>query len=248
MRKSGIILALLTLCALMGVLVIAGCRQEPTASPEVAKTIFPNGTATTQVPATAIPKDTSPAPAANKTPEPVKPPTPEPPKPAASTGKYSAPTQAEVDAAKKAGTRKAIINTAKGTITAELYGDKAPLTVANFVKLAKAKFYDGLTFHRVENKDPKFALIQGGDPAGNGTGGPGYSIKLEIAKDLKHVEGALAMARSQDPDSAGSQFYITNVAIPQLDGQYAVFGKVTQNLDVSKKIAVGDKIISITIE
>ena len=157
--------------------------------------------------------------------------------------KPSAPTEAEIAAAKKAGTVKATIKTGKGDIALELYGGKAPLTVANFVKLAKSGFYDGLTFHRVE---PDF-VIQGGDPKGNGTGGPGYSIKREIAEDLKHVEGALAMARSQHPDSAGSQFYITLDKQPGLDNEYAVFGKVTKGMDVVKSIAVGDKIISITI-
>jgi peptidyl-prolyl cis-trans isomerase B (cyclophilin B) len=159
-----------------------------------------------------------------------------------------APTQADMDAAKKAGTQHAIIKTAKGTIEVDLYGADAPLCVANFVKLVKEKFYDGLTFHRVETaKD--FQLIQGGDPNGNGSGGPGYQIRNEISPKLKHVEGALAWARADDVNSAGSQFYICNVAIPSLDGrQYAVFGKVTKGLDVSRKIAVGDKINSITIK
>jgi peptidyl-prolyl cis-trans isomerase B (cyclophilin B) len=157
---------------------------------------------------------------------------------------HAAPTQAEIDAAQKAGTQQATISTAKGDIVVELYGKDAPLTVANFVKLVKAGFYDGLNFHRIE---PGF-VIQGGDPNGDGSGGPGYQIKLEIAKDLKHVEGALAMARAQDPDSAGSQFYITLAATPFLDGNYAVFGKVINGMDVVKKIEVGDKITKITIK
>ncbi|MHB9022911.1 MAG: peptidylprolyl isomerase [Armatimonadota bacterium] len=155
-----------------------------------------------------------------------------------------APTAAEIAAAKKAGTRQAVIKTSKGSITVELYGKDAPLTTANFVKLAQAKFYDGLTFHRVE---PGF-VIQGGDPNGDGTGDPGYSIKLEITPVLKHVKGALAMARSQDPDSAGCQFYITLDATPMLDGNYAVFGKVIKGMDVVEKTAIGDKIISITVK
>ena len=165
---------------------------------------------------------------------------------AADAKKLTAPTDAEVQATKAAGTRKIIVSTAKGDMTIELYGKDAPLTVCNFVKLIKAKYYDGLTFHRVES-NPGFKLIQGGDPNGDGTGGPGYTIKLEISDKLKHVAGALAMARTQDPDSAGSQFYICREAIPQLDGQYAVFGKVIKGLDVAGKIAKGDKIKKITL-
>jgi cyclophilin family peptidyl-prolyl cis-trans isomerase len=178
-------------------------------------------------------------------PPPMPKPAPKPTvKPGAKTTINVAPTKKEIDAAKAAGTRQAVIKTSKGDIVVELYGKDAPLTTANFVKLAQAKFYNGLTFHRVE---PEF-VIQGGDPEGNGMGGPGYSIKLEISPKLKHVEGALAMARSQDPDSAGSQFYITLAPQTMLDGQYAVFGKTIKGMDVVKKIAVGDKIISITVK
>jgi peptidyl-prolyl cis-trans isomerase B (cyclophilin B) len=154
------------------------------------------------------------------------------------------PTQAEIDAAKAAGVQQATIKTAKGNIVIELDGGDAPLTVANFVKLTKAGFYNGLTFHRVV---PGF-VAQGGDPNGDGSGGPGYSIKLEIAPKLKHIEGALAMARTNEPDSAGSQFYITLAATSFLDGQYAVFGKVISGMDVVKKIAIGDKIDSIVMK
>lgn len=168
----------------------------------------------------------------------MKPPSSVPP------GKYKPPTKAEIAAAQKAGTRVAVIKTVKGDITVELYGKDTPQTVANFVKLANAKFYNGLKFHRV---DPGF-VIQGGDPNGDGSGDPGYTIKREIAKNLKHVEGALAMARSDDPDSAGCQFYITLTKTPELDGAYAVFGKVIKGMDVVKKIAKGDKIISITVK
>ena len=104
-------------------------------------------------------------------------------------------------------------------IRIEFYPDDAPKTVENFVTLAKKGFYDNLTFHRVV---PDF-VVQGGDPKGNGTGGPGYTIKAEFNKQ-KHVRGSVAMARSQHPDSAGSQFYITYGATPHLDGQYTVFG------------------------
>ena len=122
------------------------------------------------------------------------------------------------------------MKTDKGNIELELYPEKMPITVENFLKLVKEGFYDGLTFHRVENW-----VVQGGDPLGNGTGGPGWTIKLETHPDLKNVKGALAMARSSDPDSAGSQFYILKNTWP--NGQYAVFGKVTKGMDVVKTIS-----------
>ena len=123
-------------------------------------------------------------------------------------------------------------------IDAELYPEVAPKTVENFIKLAKEGFYDGLTFHRVI---PGF-MIQGGDPKGNGTGGPGYSIFGEFnangfKNDLKHSRGVLSMARAQDPNSAGSQFFIMHQDAPHLDGQYAAFGKVTSGMDAVDKIA-----------
>lgn len=125
-----------------------------------------------------------------------------------------------------------------GTIEAELYPDKAPNTVNNFIELANSGFYDGLTFHRVV----KGFMNQGGDPEGNGTGGPGYSIKGEFssngyeANDLKHTKGVLSMARANDPDSAGSQFFIMAEESSNLDGQYAAFGKVINGLDVVEAI------------
>lgn len=118
-------------------------------------------------------------------------------------------------------------------IKGELYPDKAPKTVENFEKLANEGFYDGLNFHRVI---PGF-MIQSGDPAGNGTGGPGYSIPGEFKangfaqNDLKHTRGVLSMARAQDPNSAGSQFFIMHADSPWLDGQYAAFGKVTSGME-----------------
>jgi len=120
---------------------------------------------------------------------------------------------------------------------AELYPEIAPETVANFEKLVKSGFYDGLTFHRVI---PGF-MIQGGDPLGNGTGGPGWSIKGEFSangfkNDLKHTPGVLSMARSMNPNSAGSQFFIMVEAAPHLDGQYAAFGKLVEGLDVARMI------------
>ncbi len=137
----------------------------------------------------------------------------------------------------------AIIETDKGTIKAELYTDKAPITTKNFIDLANSGFYNGLMFHRVE---PGF-VVQGGDPKGDGTGGSGKNIPLEINPNLKHVKGALSMARSQNPDSASSQFYITLADTPFLDGSYAVFGKVVQGFDVVGKIKVGDKMNRVSI-
>lgn len=139
----------------------------------------------------------------------------------------------------------AVIKTDKGDITVELNEDKAPVTAGNFIGLAKKGFYDGLNFHRVE---PGF-VIQGGCPQGTGMGGSGNTIPLEIHPDLRHdAAGTLAMARSQNPNSASSQFYITLAATPFLDDGYAVFGKVTDGLDVVKNIRVGDKIQSVTVQ
>ncbi len=118
-------------------------------------------------------------------------------------------------------------------MTAELYPDKAPNTVNNFISLANKGFYDGLTFHRII---PGF-MIQGGDPEGTGSGGPGYEIKGEFASngfaqnDLKHVTGDLSMARTNVPDSAGSQFFIMVAPAEHLDGDYAAFGQVTEGVD-----------------
>ncbi|WP_163194864.1 peptidylprolyl isomerase [Clostridium thermarum] len=124
-----------------------------------------------------------------------------------------------------------------GTLKAELYKDIAPNTVKNFVSLCNKGFYNGLIFHRVI---PGF-MIQGGDPDGNGTGGPGYSIKGEFTangfkNDLKHTKGVLSMARAMHPDSAGSQFFIMVASAPHLDGQYAAFGKVLEGIEVADAI------------
>lgn len=123
-------------------------------------------------------------------------------------------------------------------ISGDLYFDKAPNTVKNFVSLAKKGFYDGLIFHRVI----KGFMIQGGCPSGSGTGGPGYSIKGEFgingfANYIKHEKGVISMARSQHSDSAGSQFFIMHAVSTHLDNNYAAFGKVTDGLDVVDKIA-----------
>ncbi len=122
----------------------------------------------------------------------------------------------------------------------ELYPEVAPKSVANFVKLAESGFYDGLTFHRIV---PGF-VIQGGDPLGNGTGGPGWNIPGEFAangfkNDLRHERGVLSWARAQDPNSAGSQFFIMVDDAPYLDGNYAAFGRLTAGLDVVDQIVAG---------
>ena len=147
-----------------------------------------------------------------------------------------------------------------GVISGELYPDKAPQSVANFVALCRDHYYDGLIFHRVI---PGF-MIQGGCPEGTGMGGPGYCIKGEfffngVKNDLKHKRGVLSMARSQSPNSAGSQFFIMHQDAKHLDGQYAAFGKVTAGMDVVDAIAATrtgmqdrpieeQKIASITVE
>ncbi|SET24366.1 peptidyl-prolyl cis-trans isomerase B (cyclophilin B) [[Clostridium] aminophilum] len=125
-----------------------------------------------------------------------------------------------------------------GVMTAELYPEVAPNTVNNFVSLIKKGFYDGLIFHRVI----KGFMIQGGDPEGTGVGGPGYEIKGEFRdngfqNDLRHTKGVLSMARTMDPDSAGSQFFIMHAEASYLDGQYAAFGMLTDGLEVLDKIA-----------
>ncbi|MGE7673764.1 peptidylprolyl isomerase [Lysinibacillus sp. NPDC094403] len=127
-------------------------------------------------------------------------------------------------------------------IVIELEPSTAPNTVANFISLVKKGFYDGLIFHRV---DPDF-MIQGGDPLGNGTGGPGYSIEGEFSlngfkNDLKHKRGVISMARSQDLNSGGSQFFIMVKDTPQLDGQYAAFGKVIEGMETVDAIAAAER-------
>ena len=129
-----------------------------------------------------------------------------------------------------------------GEIRLEFFPEDAPKTVENFVTLAKKGFYNGLNFHRVV---PDF-VVQGGCPKGNGTGGPGYTIKAEFNKQ-KHLRGTLAMARSQHPDSAGSQFYICYGTTPHLDGQYTVFGKVVSGMELVDRIKQGDKMTSVAI-
>ena len=128
------------------------------------------------------------------------------------------------------------------TIDVEFYPQDAPKTVDNFVALAKKGFYNGLTFHRVV---PDF-VVQGGCPKGDGTGGPGHTVPAEF-NARKHVRGTLAMARSQHPDSAGSQFYITYGATPHLDRNYTVFGQVTSGMEHVDRIKQGDRMKTVEI-
>jgi len=127
----------------------------------------------------------------------------------------------------------AVIDTDKGRIVVDFYEADAPNTVHNFASLAGHSFYDGLIFHRII----KGFMIQGGCPLGNGTGGPGWNVNAEFNKQ-KHMEGTMAMARSSDPNSAGSQFYICLDPQPSLDGKYTVFGQVLKGMDVVR--AIGD--------
>lgn len=132
-----------------------------------------------------------------------------------------------------------------GKIVCELYPDKAPQSVRNMISLANKGFYDGLIFHRVISG----FMIQGGCPKGTGTGGPGYCIKGEFATNPRnsHVDGALAMARSMDPDSAGSQFYFCLGAQHNLDSGYTVFGTTVEGLDVISQLRAGDEIVHVEI-
>jgi cyclophilin family peptidyl-prolyl cis-trans isomerase len=159
----------------------------------------------------------------------------------------SKPATDEVAAIKAEGKKVAVVETARGKIRFDLFVVDAPLTVANFVKLARAGFYDGLTFHRVV-KEPKPFVFQGGDPLGNGMGNPGYTIEGEFSQVRQHLEGTVAMARARDPNSAGCQFYICLAAAPELDGQYAVFGQVIEGMGVVQAIAQGDVMTRVTIE
>ena len=137
-----------------------------------------------------------------------------------------------------------VLETTKGKIVIEPYPDSAPKTVTNFKTLIKRGFYDGLTFHRY---DGGMGIIQGGDPKGDGTGGPGWTIPDEF-NERKHVTGAVGMAHTNEPNSAGSQFYICLKPQPGLDGKYTVFGKVIKGMEAAKKLRAGDKMIKVTLQ
>jgi peptidylprolyl isomerase len=163
-----------------------------------------------------------------------------------------APSEDTIDASK---TYIATVETVRGTFKIKLRPDLAPKHVASFVFLANEHYFDGVTFHRVL---PGF-VAQTGDPSGSGSGGPGYTIPAEFTTAVKYARGTVGMARTSDPNSAGSQWFITYGATPNLDGQYTIFGEVTEGMDVVDCITArdpsrnpsappGDKIISITIE
>ena len=154
--------------------------------------------------------------------------------------KYSAPPAMTIDVNKK---YSAAFNTSRGEILCELFARDAPKTVNNFVFLAREKFYDGTVFHRVI---PNF-MIQGGDPTGTGSGGPGYQFADELkGNPHKHQVGSLSMANA-GPNTNGSQFFITHVVTNWLDGKHTVFGKVSSGQDVVNRIQGGDELVSVTI-
>jgi len=134
------------------------------------------------------------------------------------------------------------LHTDKGDIDGTIFASKVPVTSANFLNLAKRGFYDGVSFHRVISN----FMIQGGDPTGTGRGGPGYRFADEIDPSLKHTKPGLFSMANAGPNTNGSQFFITHLPTPHLDGKHAVFGEVTKGQDVVNKIAQGDKIKSIT--
>ncbi len=139
---------------------------------------------------------------------------------------------------------RAVIQTDKGSIEIDLHADKTPLTVANFVNLAQHGYYDGVSFHRVIAN----FMVQGGDPTGTGSGGPGYRFEDEFDASLKHDgPGVLSMANA-GPGTNGSQFFITHGPTPHLDGVHSIFGRVSSGQDVVDSIAQGDKMLSVTIE
>jgi peptidyl-prolyl cis-trans isomerase B (cyclophilin B) len=157
---------------------------------------------------------------------------------------YVAPQSAEIDELTERARRSHVrIATTHGDILFQLFPDDAPIHAAAFIKLAESGFYDGLTFHRVE---PGF-VVQGGDPRGDGTGGPGYHLKAEF-NTRPHLRGTVAMARASAPDSAGSQFYICLDDARFLDGQYTVFGQMTDGFEALDAIRRGDAMTSVKVE
>ncbi len=136
-----------------------------------------------------------------------------------------------------------LVKTSRGTIEATIFASKVPMTAANFLNLAQRGYYNGITFHRVI---PNF-MIQGGDPTGTGSGGPGYKFADEIDRSLKHTKPGIFSMANAGPGTNGSQFFITHVPCPHLDGKHAVYGEVTKGQDVVNSVAQGDKITGIEI-
>jgi cyclophilin family peptidyl-prolyl cis-trans isomerase len=235
--KNPVVLVAVGALLLAGVLAIGVMLGQRPATPATAGTTPEAGTpAATGAVTETVPTLVMPTPALS--------PTEAAALPAKKT--YAAPEDQKLDATKA---YFATIATPKGDIVVELWPEIAPQHVNSFVFLTKEGFYDGLTFHRVE---PGF-VIQGGDPAGNGTGSAGYTVPAEFnaANPVPHRKGTLAMARSNDENSAGSQFYIVLADGPgptSLDGKYTVFGHVVKGMDVAEQIAVGDPMTKVTIE
>ena len=136
-----------------------------------------------------------------------------------------------------------LVKTSRGTIEATIFASKVPMTAANFLNLAQRGYYNGITFHRVI---PNF-MIQGGDPTGTGSGGPGYKFADEIDRSLKHSKPGIFSMANAGPATNGSQFFITHVPCPHLDGKHAVFGEVTKGQDIVNSVAQGDEIAGIEI-
>jgi len=194
--------------------------------------------AVSMVIALIMPALTPPPPSPTATP-PLPTLTPAPTKAAAK--QYDTPPPMTIDPTK---TYTATVETDKGTFVMQLLPDVAPQTVNSFVFLARDGFYDGLLFHRVEDW-----VVQGGDPQGDGRGGPGYTVpaEFESSKEYSQVRGVVGQARSQTPDSGGSQWYVVKKDATWLDGQYTSFGRVVEGMDVVDKLAIGDVMLKITI-
>ncbi len=162
-----------------------------------------------------------------------------------------------IEDAEGLGDKVAVVETSRGTIKFKFFPEQAPLHCANFAQLTECGLYDGVSFHRIGPEDPRAPeMVQAGDPKSKvltpgdpmiGTGGPGYNVPAEFS-DIPHLEGTVSMARSQHKDSAGSQFYICKTALPFLDGQYSVFGQVTEGLDVLAQLKIGDLMDKVSIE
>ncbi len=212
----------LAILFIAGMLLLAGCAQNNQAGSPA-----PNGAQSSAAQNSGSAADTAKTPSAPATPAQIQ------------------KNETKVENLATANTNPVVvIETSKGVIKAEIYQNDAPITAGNFLKLVNRGFYNGLTFHRVV---PNF-VVQGGDPKGDGSGGAESKIPLEVKPNLKHVYGTLAMARSSDPDSASSQFYIVKGEAAFLDGQYAVFGKVIDGMPVVEKIVVGDKMTKVSVQ
>ena len=220
------------LLPILAAFLAVGCSAAPTATTDSGATGTTSSVATndTKTLAATTPESTTPAATeGSSTPAPTEQETTT--KPAQTGVKDQGPSNGKGE--------KAVITTSMGVIEIEFLSDKAPNTIANFRKLAKLEFYDNTKFHRII----KGFMIQGGDPNTKpgatgqpGTGGPGYQVKAEF-NDTKHLPGIVSMARSSDPDSAGSQFFIVHEAAPHLDGQYTAFGRVIKGMDIVNNIA-----------